>query len=116
MASSIQEKARDAFSDLPDANDLRKELAQLRGQVEKMMGKASSNGGAQIRRLGADASDRVGGLLHEGEALFGDVGRGVGRELRNVEKQATATVRERPVQSVALAIGVGFALAFLLRR
>ena len=114
--ASIQEKTRDAIAEMPDVADLRKELSHLRAQVEKLLGKATSGGGAQLRHLGSAATARAGDLAREGEALFGDVSRGVGRELRVVEQRATRTVRDRPVQALALAVGLGFALAFLLRR
>lgn len=116
MAASIQQKTRDALADMPDVADLQKELTHLRAQVEKMVGKAASDGGAKLRRFGSGASGRVGELARDGEALFGDVSREMGRELRLVEKRAVKTLRDRPVQSIALAVGVGFALAFLLRR
>lgn len=116
MAGLLKEKTHDALAELPDTEDIRAELTRLRGEVETLLGKAASDGGARLRRLRGDATGRLGSLVEDGEALFGDVSRGMSRELRHAERRASATVRNRPVQAVAVALGVGFALALLLRR
>lgn len=112
MAGLLQHKARSALAELPDRGEMQAEIRDLRAQIERLAGRAASRSGRELRRLSAEAGDRAGGWLEEGEALFGDVGR----ELRHVERRATATVRARPVESAALALGLGLAVVWLLRR
>jgi ElaB/YqjD/DUF883 family membrane-anchored ribosome-binding protein len=112
MANSIQEKTRDAISDLPDLHDIRKEMNALRRQMEKMSGRAVSDGSDQLRLLRDRASGRATDLYADGEALLGDLGR----ELRFYEKRARSTVRAHPAQTAAIALGVGALIALLWRR
>lgn len=91
---------------------LDKELVQLRAQVEKLAGTATSFGRGKLRRVGAGTRGRMDALLADGETMADDIGQ----ELRLVEARALATVRERPLQSVGIALGIGFLLALLFRR
>ncbi|MER2507509.1 hypothetical protein [Amaricoccus sp.] len=109
MSALFPDKVRDAA---PDMDDLRKELAALRKQVADLVGAAAADGQKKARRLGKEAFDTVSLLTHDGEALASDVGR----ELRRVERRAVETVRERPGQSLAVALGLGLVVAVLLRR
>lgn len=112
MASSIQEKTREAISDLPDLSDIRKEMNALRRQMEKMSGRAVSDGSDQLRHLRERASGKATDLYSDGEALLGDLAR----ELRVYEKRARSTVRAHPAQTVAVALGLGALIALLWRR
>lgn len=109
MSLSLRSKAQDM---VPDVETLRSEMETLRAQIEKLVGDASSSGGAQVRKFKSKASARANDLMHDGEAILGEVGK----ELRLVEKHAGKAIHDRPVQSLAVALGVGFALAILLRR
>lgn len=112
MASAIHDKTRDAISDLPDLNDIRKDLNALRRQMENLTGRAVADGSDHVRQLRDRASGRANDLYSDGEALLGELGR----ELRVYEKRARSTVREHPGQTVAIALGVGALIALLWRR
>ena len=112
MANSIQEKTREAISDLPDLDDIRKEMNAMRRQIERMGGRAVSDGSDHLRHLRERASGKATDLYSDGEALLGDLGR----ELRVYEKRARTTVRDHPTQTVAIALGLGALIAFLWRR
>lgn len=116
MAGLLKDKSRDIVADLPDTDEIRAELARLRGEVEALLGKAATDGASGLRRLHGEASGRLAHLIDDGEARFADARRGMGRELRLAERRAAAVVRERPVETVALALGVEIVLALLLRR
>ncbi len=109
MSALFPDKVRDAA---PDMDDLRKELNALRKQVADLVGSAAADGQKRARRMGKDALDTASVLARDGEALASDVGR----ELLRVERRAVETVRERPGQSLAVALGLGLVIAFLLRR
>lgn len=116
MSLSLHGKAKDTLADL-DVNELRKELSNLRAQVEKLTGEAVSQGRGEFRRLRDVTAGQAAELLREGESVFGDVSREVGRELRLAERRARETVRERPGQTAAVAaVGLGLLLVYLLRR
>ncbi len=109
MSALFPDKARDAA---PDMDALREELAALRKQVADLVGAAAADGQAKARRIGKEAFDTAGSLARDGEALAADVGR----ELLRAERRAVEVVRERPGQSLALALGLGLVIAVLLRR
>lgn len=95
------QKIAAALPEVPDRPDLEAELRKLRGQIEDMAAELASGGRAQARRASKAATAGI---------------DGIGRELRHVEKQALATVRGHPVESIALALGVGVLVALLFRR
>ncbi len=110
--ATIREKTRDAISDLPDLEEIRDEIAALRGQLEKVSNRALSDGTQHVRRLRDRAAGRAGDLYSDGEALLGELSR----ELRHYERRARSTVRDHPAQTLAVALGVGALIALLWRR
>lgn len=112
MARRTTDPLREAAGEMPDAAALRLEMKRLRAEIEKASGQAATRGRAEIGRMGDAATERVAELLKEGEALLGEIGR----ELSRFEERTGAVVRERPLQSVGVALVVGFLLALLFRR
>ncbi|PZQ52484.1 MAG: hypothetical protein DI556_02200 [Rhodovulum sulfidophilum] len=110
--ATIQDKTRDAIADLPDLDDIRKEMHALRRQMEKMTSRAVAEGSDHVARLRNQASGRATDLYADGEALLSELGR----ELRHYEKRARSTVRAHPGQTLAVALGVGALIALLWRR
>ncbi len=96
------EKLKSVLDDAPDRADLQAELAHLRDEVERLAGTLAEEGRSGFGRLGKSARASA---------------RTLGRDLRHAENRALETVRDRPMESGALAvIGIGLLLAWLIRR
>ncbi|HPG22546.1 MAG TPA: hypothetical protein PLH75_07140 [Amaricoccus sp.] len=96
------EKLKSVLADAPDRAELEAELAHLRDEIERLAGTLAEDGRGGLRRIRRDARASA---------------RSLGRDLRHAEDRALATVRDRPVESAALALlGFGLLLAWFLRR
>lgn len=94
------------------STDLEADIRQLKADIEKLTAQLATTGqhgfGA-ARRAAAQGADQ---LKVQGEAAI----EAVRANARDMEEQLLATVREKPVTSLAIAAGVGFFAALLLRR
>ena len=92
--------------------DLEADIKQLKADIEKLtnqFAKTGEHGYGTARRA---ASEGVEQLRAQGEAAFDNLRSNA----RDVEAQLLASVREKPVTSLAIAAGVGFLFALLARR
>ncbi|MET2831649.1 DUF883 family protein [Mesorhizobium shangrilense] len=92
--------------------DLEADIKQLKADIEKLtkqLAKTGEHGYGTARRA---ASEGVEQLRAQGEAAFDNLRSNA----RDVEAQLLASVREKPVTSLAIAAGVGFLFALLARR
>ncbi|UCI08722.1 DUF883 family protein [Mesorhizobium sp. B1-1-8] len=99
-------------ADDPSTADLEADIRQLRADIEeltKQLAKTSEHGYGAAKRAAADGVEQ---LRAQGEAAFESM-RGSAQDL---EAQIVASVREKPVTSLAIAAGVGFLFALLSRR
>ncbi|TGS70430.1 DUF883 domain-containing protein [Mesorhizobium sp. M3A.F.Ca.ET.201.01.1.1] len=99
-------------SDAPSNADLEADIRQLRAHIEELtrqLAKTGEHGYGAARRAAAEGVEQ---LRAQGEAAFESV-RGSAQDL---EAQIVASVREKPVTSLAIAAGVGFLFALLSRR
>ncbi len=95
MASAGDDPANDAVK-----TDLQADLTALRADLEALANDVSALGRKQIDR----ARDQAGDIARAGNAFVEDMDRNV-----------SAAVRERPLQSVALAFGIGYLMAMIRR-
>ena len=92
--------------------DLEADIRQLKADIEKLtkqFAKTGEHGYGAARRAAAEGVEQ---LRAQGEAAFENV-RG---SAQDIEAQIIASVREKPVTSLAIAAGVGFLFALLTRR
>ena len=92
--------------------DLEADIRQLKADIEKLtkqLAKTGEHGYGAARRAAAEGVEQ---LRAQGEAAFENV-RG---SAQDIEAQIVASVREKPVTSLAIAAGVGFLFALLPRR
>ncbi|RWA67198.1 DUF883 domain-containing protein [Mesorhizobium sp. M1C.F.Ca.ET.193.01.1.1] len=108
MATAAGRTAKDA----PSNSDLEADIQQLRADIEeltKQLAKTGEHGYGAARRAAAEGVEQ---LRTQGEAAFESM-RG---SAHDIEAQLVASVREKPVTSLAIAAGVGFLFALLSRR
>jgi len=99
-------------TDAPSNADLEADIQQLKADIEELtrqLAKTGEHGYGAARRAAAEGVEQ---LRAQGEAAFESV-RG---SAQDIEAQLIASVREKPVTSLAIAAGVGFLFALLSRR
>jgi ElaB/YqjD/DUF883 family membrane-anchored ribosome-binding protein len=92
--------------------DLEADIRQLKADIDKLtkqLAKTGEHGYGTARRAAAEGVEH---LRAQGEAAFDSLRSNT----RDIEAQIAASVREKPVTSLAIAAGVGFLFALLARR
>ncbi|RUX07009.1 MULTISPECIES: DUF883 family protein [unclassified Mesorhizobium] len=108
MATAASKTANEARTN----PDLEADIRQLKADIDKLtkqLAKTGEHGYGTARRAAAEGVEQ---LRAQGEAAFDSL-RG---NARDIEAQMVASVREKPVTSLAIAAGVGFLFALLARR
>ncbi|MER9331695.1 hypothetical protein [Mesorhizobium sp. M0488] len=108
MATAAGKTASDGRTN----SELEADIRQLKADIDKLtkqLAKTGEHGYGTARRAAAEGVEQ---LRAQGEAAF-DTLRG---NARDIEEQVMASVREKPVTSLAIAAGVGFLFALLARR
>ncbi len=93
-------------------SDLEADIELLKADIEKLteqLARTGEHGVGAARRAAAQGAEH---LKAQGEAVVESL-RGNARDL---EAQVTASVREKPITSLAIAAGVGFLFALIARR
>ncbi|MCV3207759.1 hypothetical protein OHD62_14035 [Mesorhizobium sp. YC-39] len=93
-------------------SDLEADIRQLKADIEKLtkqLAKTGEHGYGTARRAAAEGVEQ---LRAQGEAAFSSLSSNA----KDIEAQMVASVREKPVTSLAIAAGVGFLFALLARR
>jgi ElaB/YqjD/DUF883 family membrane-anchored ribosome-binding protein len=95
----------------PD-RDLEADIRQLRADIAKLTEQLATTGEHSYSTARRAAKEGVEQLRAQGEAAM----EGLRSNARDVEEQVLATVREKPITSLAVAAGIGYLLALLSRR
>lgn len=99
-------------SENPVIGDIAERTARIREELAAL-GDALAGAGAVQAGVARDAAEtRVDEILRNGEKLVSDMSD----QLSRAEKQVSTTVRDKPMQSLGVAVAAGFLAAFLLRR
>lgn len=102
-------KARNGMKSTPD---LEADIRQLRADIEvlaKQLAKTGEHGYGTAKRAALKGADE---LKTQGDAAI----EALRTNAREIEDQVLASVREKPVTSLAIAAGIGFLVALLARR
>lgn len=108
MATAAGKTANDARANA----DLEADIRQLKADIDKLtkqLAKTGEHGYGTARRA---ATEGVEQLRAQGEAAFDSLRSNA----KDIEAQMMASVREKPVMSLAIAAGVGFLFALIARR
>ena len=109
MAST---KSTRSDTDNPVMDDIAERTARIRSELAAL-GEALAGAGAVKAGVAREAAEtRVEEVLRSGERLVADMSD----QLSRAERQVSTTVREKPMQSLGVAIAAGFLAAILLRR
>jgi ElaB/YqjD/DUF883 family membrane-anchored ribosome-binding protein len=92
--------------------DLEADIRQLRADIAKLAEQIATTKDHSYSAARRAASEGVEQLRTQGEAAI----EGLRANAKDIEEQVIATVREKPVTSLAIAAGVGFLFALLSRR
>lgn len=104
--------ARPAGDPNETAQDLAADLARLREDVAKLAAQLQAIGEQSVRTARRAATEKVDQLRAQGEAAMSDLRDNAGE----LEDQLVARVREKPITSLAMAAGLGYLLAMIMRR
>ncbi|MGE0500845.1 MAG: YqjD family protein [Rhizobiaceae bacterium] len=92
--------------------DLEADIAQLRDDFSELLKQLQTTSEHSYGTARRAASEGVDQLRVQGEAAIETLRASAG----DIEKQLTASVRDKPFTSLAVAAGVGFLFALLARR
>lgn len=109
MVTAATGKAGNGTRSVPD---LEADIKQLKADLEKLakqLAATGEHGYGTAKRAAAEGAEH---LRAQGEAAL----EGFRANAKDIEAQITASVREKPVTSLAIAAGVGFLFALLARR
>lgn len=95
-----------------EAQDLEAEIAKLRAEMAALADQIGKTRDSSVSAARKAASEGLEQMKVQGEAAMEDFKANA----RDVEQQLTETVREKPITSLAIAAGVGFLFAVLMRR
>lgn len=95
-----------------EAQDLEAEIAKLRAEMAALADQIAKTRDSSVSAARKAASEGLEQMKVQGEAAMEDLKANA----RDVEQQLTETVREKPITSLAIAAGVGFLFAVLMRR
>ena len=92
--------------------ELAKQIEQLRADVADITRTLGELGKGQVTDLRSRAEQRAAEMRARGRAVADDVGARV----RDVEHEAEDYIREKPLQALAIAAGLGLLVGWLTRR
>lgn len=107
----VEEKIEEALTDA-SAEDLQAQVEQLKEDIAAIAATLANLGSQTVRDAKRSAKETYKSAYIQGEDALDDLRN----KAQDLEAQLTATVRERPIASLATALGVGYLLALLSRR
>lgn len=110
-ASEKTSKIEEALTD-SGTQDLQAQVEQLKEDIAAIAATLASLGSQTVRDARRSATETYRSAYNQGEDVIDDLRT----KAKDVEAQLTETVRERPLASLAAALGVGYLLALLSRR
>lgn len=93
-------------------SEIEAQIATLREEISKLSAQIASSGERSYGAARKIASEGVDHLKAQGEAAV----HRMRANAEDIEAQVIASVREKPVTSLAIAAGIGFVFAMIARR
>ena len=111
MAAAAGKSSKSA-GEMGASPDLEADIRQLRADLAKLTEQMATTRNHTYGTARRAATEGVDHLRAQSEAAID----GLRNNARDIEEQVIATVREKPVTSLAIAAGVGFLFALMSRR
>lgn len=92
--------------------ELEADIRRLQADIEKLTRQLAEAGEQHIGAAKRAAAEGVEQLRQKGEAAM----ESLSGNARDIEAQVIASVREKPMTALAVAVGIGFLFALLSRR
>lgn len=108
--SSAYEEAR--ITTKQGAAALREDLNNLKNDLEALMGRASSLSDAELRDAYGKMMAKFSSMRYAAKGMAAEAGR----QLNQGVDYTTSYVKDKPLQSVAIASGIGLVLGMLMKR
>ncbi len=109
--NKLEEKLEDKLANTT-TQELQAQVEQLKEDIAALAATLASIGSQSIRDARRTAKETYSNAYVQGE----DVVEDLKNKAQDMEAQLTATVRDRPITSLATALGIGYLLALLSRR
>ncbi|MFD1199635.1 YqjD family protein [Brucella gallinifaecis] len=107
----IEDKLEEALTD-STTEDLQAQVEQLKEDIAAIAATLGNLGSQSVRDAKRTAKETYKNAFVQGEDVVDDLKN----KAQDIEAQLTQAVRERPITSIATALGVGYLLALLSRR
>lgn len=96
----------------PEPGSVEGDIAELRAEIAALAKQIAALGEKSVHTAKRAAAEGVEQLRSQGEARLADLSE----KADDIEAQITQTVRDKPVTSLAIAAGLGFLFALIVRR
>lgn len=110
MAAATTRKTK-ANGEISQA-DVEAGLKQVKSDIAELTKTLSQYGQSQVSAAGTNAKQKKDELLLQSEQALEDLRM----QVKSLTEQAETKVREKPIQSLLIAAGIGAALTFIARR
>ncbi len=114
--STAQTKAKRVIKDTIDDAELEGRFEQAKSEFYKIASNLSEMGSSKAREYTEMASNVATNLKDDVNAVSGDALDNFMDQLSSLERDVTNRIREKPLQALAIAGGIGFLFALLSRR
>ena len=112
MAATSKSTSRSNGNANPAIDDIAARTARIKDELAALGEALAGAGAVQTGVTREAAAHRVDDILKSGEKLVADMSG----QLSKAEQQVSTTVRDKPLQSLGVAVAAGFLAAFLMRK
>lgn len=110
MATTARPKT--ASETAKDTAAIEEQLARIKSDIGELAATLATLGSKRVRGARNEADRRLHDFAGAGEEALDEVTR----QLRMLERDVEARVRDKPLQTLGIAAGAGFLLALIMRR
>lgn len=111
MATSTQSKRRNG-QEQATVDNIESQITKIRSDISTLAGTIADYGAQSLN----DAKSQAGTMAHEAVQASETALAELRSQLDRLERDLRVKVREKPLQAIGIAAGIGFLLALLMRR